>query len=352
MSTSEFTLQERTSELEWHIDNGFIYHKKCFSVFGDQFLSFYSRFKKQDESYPNNVFNDNLLVKLAIDFCRLNKIDTLSQALQDPQKGKLFCSIEHFAGTEDVYSKERVKNRILLPYPYEREIYNEFSTKYITCDTGRTEQSSEEKIAIIGIIYKITVAEVVIHPLIMGGPTFDTPFKKQNVAIDKLLFEGSNWFEVKPEEIDNFSKLHVAEATSEEWQNYMRNATEDDIKTKFCEILQETPQKDWGGEFNDHFSNSITIGGKKFTTAFLLKGPAGGKKFKEMLPTFLGKNGDQINRLSKTPADLLILQHCHEIGEAVREMLQVFAVAPHIQKRFCLIDGRDTFKILKAYDKL
>lgn len=352
MSTPHFTPQERVAELEWHIDNGFIYHKKCFSIFGDKFLSLYSKYKKPDERYPNNVYNDDLIVRLAIKFCKASNIDTLSQVLQNPQKEQLFCSIEHFAGTEDVYTKDRVKNKILLPFPYDKEVYTEFSTKFITCDTGKVEQGSENKIAIIGIIYKITETEIIAHPLIMGGPTFNNPFKIQNVPIEKLLFEGSNWFEVKPEEIDNFSKLKDVDVTIEEWQDYMRNISEDEIKLKICEILKDTPQKDWGGEFNDHFSNSLTIGGKRFTTAFLLKGPAGGNKFKEMIPTFLGKNGDQINRLSKTPAELIILQHCHDIGEAVRETLKAFAVAPHIQKRFCLIDGRDTFRILKAYDKL
>jgi hypothetical protein len=36
----------------------------------------------------------------------------------------------------------------------------------------------------------------------------------------------------------------------------------------------------------------------------------------------LGKNNDQIVRLSREPADVLIVQHSHEILPAVRETLE------------------------------
>ena len=39
-------------------------------------------------------------------------------------------------------------------------------------------------------------------------------------------------------------------------------------------------------------------------------------------------------------------------GEAVRATLRAFAVAPNQPRRYCVIDGKSTYKILKAYDKL
>jgi hypothetical protein len=85
------------------------------------------------------------------------------------------------------------------------------------------------------------------------------------------------------------------------------------------------------------------------TAAFLLKGPA---NFREMTPDLLGKRADQIFRLSQSPAKLLIVQHCHQIGEAVRSTLRAFAVTPHNPRRYCLINGKETFSILKAYNKI
>ncbi|MCU0440406.1 MAG: hypothetical protein MUC49_21145 [Raineya sp.] len=348
----EFTKEERVADLDWHIDSGFINPKKCFSSFGDSFLVSYNKNKRLTEEYPNNLYNEHVLVRLALEFCKNNEIDTLGQVLQNPSEGAFFCSIELFAGNEEVHTKPRIKNEILFPYSFEKQVYSEFSTEFITCDTGRYEQGVESKVAIIGKIYKILPKEIIVHPIIMGVPTFDSPFKKQAIDPGRLLFEGPEWYEVKPEDIENFANLTRVEVSTEEWQSYMRKASENDIKEKLCSILGEESKKDWGGELNDHFSTSILMGGKRFTAAFLFKGPAGGTKFKEMQPNFLGKNGDQISRLCKTPAELVILQHCHEVGEAVRETLKVFAIAPHIQKRCCVIDGRDTYKILKAYGKL
>lgn len=158
--------------------------------------------------------------------------------------------------------------------------------------------------------------------------------------------------EVNPEDIENFSKLLNISPTVQEWQEYMKNHSEIEVKRKICELLHDSVQIDWGGELNDHFTTSTSINGKRISAAFLLKGPSGGSKFRAMIPKHLGKNGDQINRLVKTSAELVIIQHCHDIGETVREQLQAFASAPQNLKKYCFIDGKDTYRILKAYGKL
>lgn len=71
-----------------------------------------------------------------------------------------------------------------------------------------------------------------------------------------------------------------------------------------------------------------------------------------MTPAHLGKNGDQIYRLANEPCQLMVVQHCHEIEPSVRATLRAFAVQPGRPRRYCIIDGRDTFRILKAYDLL
>jgi hypothetical protein len=71
-----------------------------------------------------------------------------------------------------------------------------------------------------------------------------------------------------------------------------------------------------------------------------------------MKATHLGKNGDQITRLASEPAQLLVLQHCHLVSRPVREQLRAFAVNPCAPRRYCIIDGPDTYRLLKAYDLL
>jgi hypothetical protein len=66
----------------------------------------------------------------------------------------------------------------------------------------------------------------------------------------------------------------------------------------------------------------------------------------------LGKNNDQIYRLSQEPANVLFVQHCHDILPAVRATLRAFAVQPGKPRRYCLIDGRDSLRLLRAYGML
>ena len=90
------------------------------------------------------------------------------------------------------------------------------------------------------------------------------------------------------------------------------------------------------------------IDGQRISTAFLLKGPA---KFHPMTPADLEKNGDQIGRLFDEPADLLVLQHCHEVKTAVRKQMRAYAQRMNQPRQFCIIDGYDTLRILQAYRK-
>jgi hypothetical protein len=129
----------------------------------------------------------------------------------------------------------------------------------------------------------------------------------------------------------------------------MKNIPENEIKQAIAEIVHEGEvPKDWGGEKSDLFTSNLSIGGKFHPSAFLLKGPA---KFSEMKMSHLGKNGDQIDRLFSEPADLLILQHCHKVSTSVRNTMRAFASRIHDLRYFTIIDGYDTLRLLKAYDK-
>src|SRR5208337_4206458 len=120
------------------------------------------------------------------------------------------------------------------------------------------------------------------------------------------------------------------------------------FKQCLVEIIGDNVKKDWGGETSDHYSSHLTLNGKRIIAAFLLKGPGSG--FSPMGLNHLGKNNDQIFRLSQEPANVLIVQHCHEITPPVRATLRAFAVQPSDPRRYCLIDGRDSLRLLKAYD--
>jgi len=152
------------------------------------------------------------------------------------------------------------------------------------------------------------------------------------------------------EEIDEFKEVRTVtrQHVQKDWLSYMGITSEQSIKTMICEILGDLPRNDWGGELSDHFT-TIHVGGKAYQAAFLFKGPS---RFHEMKPSDLGKNADQIFRLTATPCDIMVIQHCHAIGEAVRATADAFASVPDRGRRYCLVDGIDTFRLLKAYCKI
>lgn len=155
-------------------------------------------------------------------------------------------------------------------------------------------------------------------------------------------------FKVDIGDIEEFSRFTNADIkNADEWISYMCKVSENTIKENFCKILKDVSKKDWAGELNDHFSILHYLK-DSYNTSFLFKGPSGSSKFREMKMKDLGKNSDQIVRLFQTNADLMVLQHCHQIGEDVRQTMIAFAFER--EKKYCIIDGKDTYRLFKAYD--
>ncbi len=186
-----------------------------------------------------------------------------------------------------------------------------------------------------------------IEPLVIGAPSFDHP---RNSDHPFLMYIGRDFGEILPEDIDQFSKMKgVQAANADEWVRVMRSLPEAAVKKAFASLLAEPTKKDWGGEPNDHFSSNVSIDGRRKTAAFLLKGP---EAFREMTLDMCGHRADQIHRLVDSGADVSIVQHCHQIGEIVRRTLRTMMVYPGVPRKYCVIDGQATYRILKAYSLL
>ena len=99
--------------------------------------------------------------------------------------------------------------------------------------------------------------------------------------------------------------------------------------------------------------NQILINNIRKNTAFLLKGP--GKNIKTLEISHCGKKGDQIQRLFKSPAELFVIQFIGQISEAVIEEAESKTLLLRhegINAQFCILNGYDTARILKAYGKI
>lgn len=158
---------------------------------------------------------------------------------------------------------------------------------------------------------------------------------------------------ISVDEIESFSK--VKNVSLGEIQALVPlKYSEEQIQNWFEEIIEEPEhKKDWGGEINDLFTTRLLINGVRKIAAFLLK--SRGKQIKELKISDCGKNGDQIQRLFKSPADVFIIQFVGPITEAVTEEARSKTLLLRHEGKdvqFCIIDGYDTARVLKAYGKI
>lgn len=108
--------------------------------------------------------------------------------------------------------------------------------------------------------------------------------------------------------------------------------------------------EDWGGEINDLFSTRLIIKGERKNAAFGLKG----KGMKGILtPGKMGKRGDQVQRLFRSPAEVFLIQYWNQIDESIIELMTNLArskSAADMRKIYYgVIDGQDTARLIKAY---
>jgi hypothetical protein len=150
------------------------------------------------------------------------------------------------------------------------------------------------------------------------------------------------------DDIDSFAKVRKIRSQAKRLPVSMSERQfNDGVKA----IIGETGTfKDWGGETSDLFSTRLMLKGKRRRVAFGFKGP--GLK-KPLVPSGLGKNGDQMERLFSEPADVLFIQHWREIMPSVIRQMRVFAVdkARSTGKPvfYGAIDGHDSNRLRLAY---
>jgi hypothetical protein len=103
--------------------------------------------------------------------------------------------------------------------------------------------------------------------------------------------------------------------------------------------------KDWGGERSDLYTSRVFARGHQVSAAWLFKGP-GYPRATDV--DALGKNGDQIDRLFTEPAELLVLQRCHQIKPSVVGVMDSYAHGARRPCSYMIIDGADIGRILRS----
>lgn len=118
-------------------------------------------------------------------------------------------------------------------------------------------------------------------------------------------------------------------------------------------ILGETGKfQDWGGELNDLLTSRVRLNGRRRLAAFGFKGPGQGGR---LTPKKMGKNGDQIQRLFMSTAEVFFVQYWDQVDESVYHLMQELAKAKSASEGktiyYGVIDGSDTQALIGAYPR-
>jgi hypothetical protein len=343
----ELNSRQRTANMRLAVDPGFVHYRKMQTLLGPRGMGIIDEAIANLPDLPRwmrQVRVDHIYAQVLIDFCDVMHVPTLGDILAS-SKGRLFCSTENLEPSSNVYKAERAISRISVPGVTTPRAELHYSTSRITSDTTRMELHNGGLMSVVADLREYRDNTLVFQPLLMGAPWLAS-------EEDVEPFAGPEWwsysyFENFIEDIREFSR--VSDVPEPKDFSVMNDISESAFKQCLTEILGDEARKDWGGETSDHFTAHLHLGKRRVTAAFLLKGPA---RFAPMDLNHLGKNNDQIYRLAQEPAQLLVVQHCHEILSAVRATLRAFAVRPGSTRRYCLIDGRDSLRLLMAYGKL
>jgi hypothetical protein len=212
-------------------------------------------------------------------------------------------------------------------------------------NSARTASSSaignltgSRRVYLIGTVTDLNAARIVLRPTFIGIRSLldDDPAAGGMVSA----------LRVYPSEIGQFSEVDFGCPVTEAELKAIRQVPEETVKKAFAALIGESyVPKDWAGERSDLYTSRVIARGHQVSAAWLFKGR--GHPY-PMTVKALGKPGDQIGRLFSEPAELLVLQHCHQIMTAVVEMMDTYAHDFRHPRSYMIIDGADTSRILKS----
>jgi hypothetical protein len=214
-----------------------------------------------------------------------------------------------------------------------------------TFNSARTASSSatgslagSRRAYVIGTVTDLAAERIELRPVFIGIRSF----VNDNSAAEGL----APGLRVYPSDIGQFSGIDFASPLRQAELEAVLRVPEDTVKRAFAGLIGESyVSKDWGGERSDLYTSRVFARGRQVSAAWLFKGPGYPRA---MDVKALGKNGDQIDRLFTEPAELLVLQHCHQIKPSVVGMMDTYAHDARRPRSYMIIDGADTGRILSS----
>ena len=302
-----------------------------------------------DVSHPfSTTLNHSLLAEALLDYVSAQKIPSGAAEILACRLrvGQLiwFDETFWFKDVANSYRAGRTSGAYFhtkLDVRREFRISGQFNPQRVTAMSSISILSGRTQHFVLAYVHDLGISKAELRPVIIGSRVLVSGQMESHYR-DRVRLWPADVSEF--EGVDFSTKLRKADL------NTLRYFSEDRTKRAFAEIIGEPEiPKDWGGEQFDLWTDRITVGGQRHQTAIAFKGPA---RFHAMTIADLGKNGDQIDRLSNTAADLLVVQHCNVVSAPVVNMLRNYASQPGYRRRYMVIDGYDTIRILRHFEYL
>jgi hypothetical protein len=337
--------ENRATILDLSVDPGFVHHRKIQALIGEAGMSFVDRMIGELPDLPDfqrKLRIDYIYRDVLLEWCRQSGTGTLEDALSIGAAEGVFCSIELLEPQKKLNNSDRVVSLWKPRHPSALPVEFEYDPALVSGSTLALRlENGTDSFAMVAY-FKRGERSIRCEPFLIGFPLL--VLENGRHAGGWAPFFAREFYEHFVEDFEQFSK--VREVPVPESPQPMADITEEAFKLCVAQILGDNVGSDWGGEASDFYSSHIHLGNRRTTAAFLFKGPA---RFKPMGLNHLGKNNDQLVRLCHEPANVFVVQHCHDILPPVRETLRALAVQPGNARRYCLMDGRDSLRLLIAY---
>lgn len=208
--------------------------------------------------------------------------------------------------------------------------------------TTNVHLSGRRNIFVIATVSRIENKKIMLRPAFIGWRRWGEASEGEN--------HDHRERRVYPQSVDQFSAVQWDKPLSNSESRIMKNMPESDVKLRLAKILGSSfVAKDWGGERSDLMFNNLLIDGVQTSSSWLLKGKS---VQRSMQIADLGKNGDQLERLTTDSSDVIVVQHNQYITAAVVNLAAAFANDMRNPRRFMILDGDSTGRILRDYNFL
>ncbi|HLA58296.1 MAG TPA: hypothetical protein VK622_06030 [Puia sp.] len=299
-----------------------------------------------------NTFINSILTDAVLEILKTQEIGSLEEMLLKEEKlknGKVVWIEQDFVFKGAVKARSEFEKAGKASYVTfyttlkrysDLKITGQFNAEHLFGQSSVYNLTGKKTVFMLAYIEEVKSGELVLRPIFIG----------RKMMVSNIGFHRTTeHLQLYIEDFDEFKlarKLKSKNFNIELNKNY----SEETVKKWFGEIIHEKNiPKDWGGERSDLFTDHIHISGKRYNAAFLFKGPA---KFTPMTINQLGKRGDQIVRLYDEPAEIYFLHHCHFVRTEIHKFMRAFSGNFTRITRYCVIDGIDTLRVLKAYKKI